>query len=172
MISTVDIENFSIALLEKKHNRNSFCSEVDSLDYYLKERASQDAKRKIAVTYVLENTVSHDLIGYYTLSSTVIEVHNLSEDISRKLPAYPYVPSTLTGRLAVDKKYQGKGFGEILLVDALKRSYHASLAVASFAIIVDVISSSAEQFYKKYGFMELTDEEDRLFLPMKTISSL
>ena len=172
MISTVDTENFSIALLEKRHNRDSFCSGVDSLDCYLKERASQDAKRKIAVTYVLENIASHDLIGYYTLSSTVIEVQNLPENIGRKLPAYPYVPSTLIGRLAVDKKYQGKGFGELLLVDALKRSYQASLAVASFSIIVDVISSSAEQFYKKYGFMELTGEGRRLFLPMKTISRL
>jgi len=36
------------------------------------------------------------------------------------------VPTILLGRLAVSLKYRGKGLGEYLLIDALKRSLEAS----------------------------------------------
>jgi hypothetical protein len=40
----------------------------------------------------------------------------------RKLPRYPLIPVTLLGRLAVDWRHQGKGYGGFLLADALFRA--------------------------------------------------
>jgi len=51
--------------------------------------------------------------------------------------------------LAVDVKQQGKGYGKILLVDALKRSHETSKEIGSFAVVVDPIDDSAEGFYKR-----------------------
>ena len=82
------------------------------------------------------------------------------------------MPATLIRRLAIDENYKRRGFGELILIDALKRSYNTSLEIASFAVVVDAINKSAEKFYKKYGFLDLSVAANRLFLPMNVISSL
>lgn len=49
------------------------------------------------------------IVGYYTLSSTSVQLAELPVQTVRKLPRYPLVPATLLGRLAVDRRQQGKG---------------------------------------------------------------
>jgi hypothetical protein len=48
------------------------------------------------------------IAGYYTLSSTSVQLAELPEQPVRKLPRYPLVPATLLGRLAVDRWIGGK----------------------------------------------------------------
>jgi ribosomal protein S18 acetylase RimI-like enzyme len=80
------------------------------------------------------------------------------------------MPVTLLGRLVIDKIHMGKGFGESLLVDALKRAFFASTdSVASMAVVVDPIDQNAINFYKKYNFIVLPDS-GKMFLKMDTIS--
>ncbi|MDF0692881.1 GNAT family N-acetyltransferase [Aquirufa sp. BABACH-43C] len=78
---------------------------------------------------------------------------------------------SLLGRLVVDKKFQGKGLGKILLIDALKRSFKASLQMSSFAVAVDPIDSEARVFYEQYGFITLPDS-GKMFITMKTLKEL
>jgi len=113
-----------------------------------------------------------EVLGYYTLSAHSVERNALPEDaLSKlKLPKYPFLPVTLMGRLAVDRKHQGKGVGEILLLNGLERSYLHSSQVASFAVLVDA-KESAIEFYRRYGFLQLPEGE-RMFLPMATIKKL
>jgi len=75
------------------------------------------------------------------------------------------------GRLAIDKDFQGKGIGRILLIDALKRCFDTSVSIGAFAVIVDPLDNEAEMFYEKYGFVKLPDS-GKMFLPMKTIKEL
>ena len=79
---------------------------------------------------------------------------------------------TRLGRLAVGFKYRGKGLGERLLIDALKRSLEASRVVGSAAVIVDAKDSSGVRFYERYGFKLLPKQGLRLFIAMNTISML
>jgi ribosomal protein S18 acetylase RimI-like enzyme len=82
------------------------------------------------------------------------------------------LPATLLGRLAVDSKHKGQRLGELLLLDALKRSYEVSLSsVGSMAIIVDPLDEEAVRFYKKYGFILLPDS-GKMFITMDTVSEL
>ena len=80
---------------------------------------------------------SNAVLGYYTLSALSVDIGAWPEDVARKLPKYPAVPATLLGRLAVDTRLRGKGMGEHLLMDALRRAFEASRDVASVAVIVD-----------------------------------
>jgi predicted GNAT family N-acyltransferase len=62
------------------------------------------------------------------------------------------------GRLAVENSLKGQGLGELILSDALKRSYNTSISrIGSMAIIVDPIDENAVKFYRKYGFIALPD---------------
>ena len=157
-------------LLANQHKKEKFSCGKPLLDEYLHKQAKQDVKRKLSACFVLSegNTVK----GYYTLSTTSIERAQLPEDIVKKLPpSYNNLPATLLGRLAVSKDFQGQGLGETLLMDALKRSYFASLEVGCMAVIVDPIDEPAGEFYGKYDFINLPDS-GKMFLPMATIARL
>jgi GNAT superfamily N-acetyltransferase len=82
------------------------------------------------------------------------------------LPRYPVVPAALLGRLALDRGYQGKGLGGVLLGDALIRTARAELGV--FAMVVDAEDAAARRFYEHYGFTRLPGDTRRLCLPLAT----
>jgi predicted GNAT family N-acyltransferase len=161
----------TIQKLETIHIKNDFNCGYDLLDNYLKRQANQDIKRKLSSCNVLvdeQNIVK----GYYTLSANSIRKEDLPEDLSKKLPpSYSDLPVVLLGRIAIDKSMQGKGFGEILLFDALKKCLDLSNEMGILAVIVDPIDEKAVSFYKSYGFIELPTS-DKMFLTMKTIAQL
>lgn len=129
--------------------------------------------RNVAIVYVLvPASAATSIAGYYSVSSTAVRLADLPETTRNHLPRYPLVPATLLGRLAVDREYRGKGPGERLLIDALRRSLTASRTVASVAVIVDAKDQTGAAFYTRYGFLTLPEPPLRLFLPMKTVASL
>ena len=104
--------------------------------------------------------------GFYTLSALAIDLASLPEELSRKLPRHP-VPCALIGRLAVDRSVHGRGFGRMLLADAIKRVAATGETVAMHALIVDAANDDAKRFYEGFGFVTLTDDPMRLFLPLR-----
>lgn len=127
----------SIEPLHSRHDRKGFVSGADELDRYLLQQAGQDAKRHVAAPFVLLDPVSGRVAGYYTLSAFAVKPGDLQPDIARRLPRYPLVPVTLLGRLGVATAFQGRGYGEILLLDALHRVLAHAPGVATIGVIVD-----------------------------------
>lgn len=159
-------------VLSSTHVKENFDCNKDLLNGYIHKQASQDIKRRISACFVLTDD-DNIIKGYYTLSNSSIQRDHLPLEIIKKLPgSYTDLPVTLLGRLALDKNSFGKGFGELLLLDALKRSYDASVNnVASMAVIVDPIDQEAISFYEKYGFILIPDS-GKMFLTMNTIAKL
>ena len=157
-------------VLNTQHNRPAFSCGIDTLDNYLHRQARQDLERRVAGVFVLRKAGTTDVLGYYTLSSAEVNATALSQDLLKKLGRYPVFPATLLGRLAVDQRYQGQGFGKLLLINALQRSYHSE--IGSAFVVVDPIDAGATQFYTKYGFRPLLDHADRLSISMATIKTL
>lgn len=161
-----------IELLAKKHNRKDFDCGKELLNNYLKNQAGQDVKRKLSACFVLADNETNLIQGYYTLSNNSIPLSSFHEQIRKKLPkSYKSIPTTLLGRLAIDKKYQGKGIGRILLIDALKRSFGISKQIGSFGVVADPLDEEAKNFYKKYDFIELPDSK-KMFIATKTLNEL
>jgi GNAT superfamily N-acetyltransferase len=162
-------EKFRVEPLASSHDRSAFESGVEPLDRYFRTQAGQDARKSLAAPFVLllpDETIA----GYYTLSSTSVQLAELPEQTVRKLPRYPLVPATLLGRLAVDRRQQGKGYGRFLLADALYRA--ARSEIASFAVIVDAKDDSARRFYERESFLPLPSHPMKLFRPMADIRRL
>ena len=137
---------------------------VEPLDRYLREQARQDSRKRVAAPFVLCEGKSNAVLGYYTLSALSVDVGAWPEDAA--------VPATLLGRLAVDTHLRGKGAGEHLLMDALRRALHASREVASVAVVVDAKDGGAGSFYRRYGFISFAGHANKLFLPMAVIERL
>jgi predicted GNAT family N-acyltransferase len=157
--------------LGASHDRAAFSCGVSPLDKYLQTQASQDMKKSLAAVFVLTPD-GKTIVGYYTLSAYSVRLDKIPEEIAKKLTRMPDVPATLVGRLARSTGFRAQGIGEILLIDALKRSLANSKLVASWTVIVDAKDANAEAFYKKYGFMDIPATPNRLFLPMETIARL
>jgi hypothetical protein len=67
------------------------------------------------------------VVGSYTLRTCAIHPSQVPKEIARKLPRYDTIPTALIGRLARDLRARGRGVGELLLADAVKRVLRAQL---------------------------------------------
>lgn len=158
-----------IEALSTSHDRKTFSCSVPALDTYIRQQARQDIKRRISRVFVAR---SHDqprtILGFCSLSSLSIDLAALPDAIYRKLPRHP-IPAALLGRLAVNENARGAGIGKMLLMDAITRTIAVSAEIAIYALIVDALDAEATRFYQQYGFRPLSQNNQRLFLPLKSI---
>jgi len=142
------------------------CGYTD-LNTYFKHYALKNDTLLIGKTFVAIDEYQ-TLMGYMTLANAQIEAKTLPDAIKATLPRYP-VPAFRIAKLAVDRKFQGKGVGSWLLRNALQRALEISGSVGVYAVLVDAIDDKAKGFYLKYGFIPLQDHGQTLFLPLATI---
>ncbi|WP_175743595.1 GNAT family N-acetyltransferase [Burkholderia ambifaria] len=155
----------TVAALDAAHDRIGFECGTPALDRYLRETVTQDVRRRVAACFVmLEGNI---VAGYYTLSAASIALADLPHEMARKLPRYPAIPAVRMGRLAVDRRYRGRGLGAALLVNALRRA--ASSEIPAVALTVDAKDKGAATFYEHFGFQSLTHDPLALFLPLATV---
>ncbi len=151
----------------KKHNRKRFDCGVNALNLYFQRFANQDQKRSLTKVYVLVD--KNEIVGYYTLSAHSVLRDDLPADT--KSGSYGEVPFLLLGRLAVDKRYQGKGFGDSLIVHAFKNTRAAAEKIGILGIIVDAKDDKASSFYEGFGFKKLRATKNRLVLPISAMDA-
>ena len=72
-----------IELLNKRHNRLGFDCGNEVLNNYLKHRASQDVKRKLAACFVFSEKASPGIMGFYTLPNKSIPLLNFPESLQK-----------------------------------------------------------------------------------------
>jgi predicted N-acetyltransferase YhbS len=162
---------YRVERLADTHDRVSFVSGEQELDRYFHHVISQDAKRKVTAPFVMVDETG-TVIGYYTLSGYSIRCGELPPDVQKKLPKYPVLPATLLGRLAIRHDRQGQKLGQVLLMDALHRSWRNTAEMGSVAIVVDALNESAKTFYAHHEFRLLEGHPNKLFLPMATVKKI
>jgi ribosomal protein S18 acetylase RimI-like enzyme len=167
----VDERSPVIEPLGSHHDRTAFSCGEPALDAYLLRQASQDIRRRVAQVFVALGAAPGKIAGYYSLSAASFEKDELPPASAKRLPHYP-VPAAILGRLAVDREQQGRGLGETLLLDAIRRVVRASASLAVYAIVVDAKNDRALAFYRRYGFRAFVSERHRLFLPLDTFEKL
>ncbi len=167
----MDEPSLVIEPLGSHHDRAAFSCGEPALDAYLQRQASQDIRRRVAQVFVALGDAPGKIAGYYSLSAASFEKDELPPALAKRLPHYP-VPAAILGRLAVDRERQGRGLGETLLLDAIRRVVRASTTLAVYAIVVDAKNERGLAFYQRYGFRGFASEQRRLFLPLETFEKL
>lgn len=159
----------TVPLDKKKHKRNLFDCGVEALNNHLCLMASQQSDKDNTRTFVLEDMQNPEsIIGYYTLTMTTLDLSLLPQKLQKKHKNAQ--SGGLIARLAVDKKYAKQGFGEWLLIDALKKLLSASNTVAFPLVIVDA-KAGAKQFYEKFGFVPFNDMPNKLFITIADVKA-
>ena len=160
------------------HDRASFDCGEKKLNTFIQNQAAKHMKAGISRTMVLPAKVAlpnrkYPICSFYSVTPGSICRETLPVNLAKKLPHYP-VPVFLLAQLAVHKKFHGNGLGKITLIKALEYLCEVNSYMPAYAVVVDCLTKSAQNFYTKYGFEILCtrNRRTRMFLTMKTIDRL
>jgi GNAT superfamily N-acetyltransferase len=136
------------------------------LNDWLRQVARQHQDKGLSKTFVaVREDVPTRICGYYALTLAELENRYLPESWRKKLPRR--IPGVRLGRLAVDRQHQGKGLGELLLVDALTRAQRIYVEAGGIGLFVDALDEQAAGYYRSFGFEASPDNPLLLFLSAK-----
>lgn len=158
------------SVLRDEHDLSVFaCGEL-VLDDWLRERALDNIRLGASRTYVTCPAGSRIVVGYYALAMGSILATEVPGSMRRNMPRM--IPAVVLGRLAVDHRYQRHGLGASLLQDAVLRSIRAAADVSARIMLVHALSSAAEAFYARHGFVRLPVETPTLALDLVRFAAL
>ena len=154
-----------IAPLTGSHDRQGFDCDRAELNDWLKRVARLHQDKGLSRTFVatLEDQPTQ-VCAYYALTVAEVDTQALPEQRRKKLPRV--IPGIRLGRLAVDKRFQSKRLGELMLMDSMERVRRISQDAGVVGLFVDAIDQQAAQFYVRYGFEAFVDEPLKLFRPV------
>lgn len=158
-----------IVSLSRNHDRAGFDCGVPELNSFLKATARQHSDKGISRTFVLSEQERPAVIfGYFTLTLCEVRTEDLPAAYAKKYPQHG-LPAVRLARLAVSRKYQGKGYGGLLLAEAVHRTVLIAEQAGVIGLFVDAKEERAHKFYERYGFVSLPGHASQLFLPIETL---
>lgn len=142
------------------------------MNNYFRKNARQNDEKQISRCIVAYNS-DQEVVGYACWNNTSAFLSGLAPEDAKGLPGYP-LPAILVSRLAVDVRFQGKGYAlqilRYLFITAIRLSKIEEAPSFRF-IIVDAIDEKAKQYYlsRNLGFKPLIDKPLSLYLAINTI---
>jgi len=130
------------------------------------------SRKGLAAVHVMVEQSTGAIVGFYTLSNFTVVATELPVKVGKGMPNNLPLPAHLIGRLGVDQRFQGKGFGDVLLFDALKRAHSLTGDSASLGVVVHALIERAAAWYRRIGFEPFPADPLRLVMRMKDIRAL
>jgi GNAT superfamily N-acetyltransferase len=162
-----------IRRLEEHDEAEHFDCGDDALNNYLKRHAwNNQEKSSIGVSYAaVDEGAPQTLLSYFTLAMASVPRDAFPKKYVRGLPRYP-LPLVLLARLAVDRRFAGRGLGHALISEALRISLRVADEVGCRCIITDAYRDRVN-WYARYGFVPIEgaakNGPQRMFLDMRTV---
>lgn len=156
--------------LTRQHNRKIFDCGDEEVTRFLREKALQDQERDLSRTMVLidENTSPSKILGYHTLLMSQVRQEEIPNDRPRITRGIPVI---LLGQLGIDVHFQGRGFGDLLLMDAQARTAEIAEKVGIRAMMLDARNERLAEWYEKHDFIRFP-ESLRMFKSIQAIRKL
>lgn len=162
-----------IRRLEEQDHVEEFDCGDEPLNNYLKRHAWANQERiSIGVTYAgTDEAAPRAVLGYFTLATASVPRDAFPKKYVRGLPPYD-LPLILLARLAVDRRFSGRGLGHALISEALRISMRISDEIGCRCIITDAYRDRMG-WYAKYGFVPIEGAAgsgpQRMFLDIRTV---
>ena len=156
--------------IESGDNLAAFDCGKPPLNDFLKQQALKN-EGKASRTYVVSAQTGEDasrVVAYYTLAAGAVSHDDAPGWAKRNMP--DPLPAIVLGRLAVDRKHQGKALGAHLLREAIQRTLESSTQIGVRVLIVHAIDDEAINFYVPFGFRRFPTDSRTLFLPVETLA--
>jgi predicted N-acetyltransferase YhbS len=148
--------------LTAEDDRTSFDCGRDALDTWFRRHAWNNQESGMSRTSVVCDLDTGAIVGYVSLSAAHIERAWLAKAQQRNRP--DPVPAVLLGQLAVDHRYQGRGYARSLMFFALTTAVRFSKNIGCFCVLTHPLDDGVRAFYRSFGF------EDLPFDPMRSMA--
>jgi GNAT superfamily N-acetyltransferase len=125
---------WTIELLAKSHNRQTFDSGNSAVNDWLRKTAFQSQSKQLTTTKVLLDETAR-IVGYYTLATSQVDFVDLPANLARSLPRRQ-LPVAVLAWFGVDSAFQSQGIGKRLLATALRDCFEAGETFAFIAVIL------------------------------------
>jgi GNAT superfamily N-acetyltransferase len=157
--------------ISKKHDRESFDCGDEALDEFLRRYARKSHERGGAKTFLaIDDAGSKSILGFYSLSPASVDYARPPEIVRRGLARHD-VPGFRLARLAVDRRFQGRGIGGQLLLAAGRRCLLAAAEVGGVVLVTDAKNERVAGWYASYGAVPMLDAALTLILPLGTVEA-
>lgn len=149
----------------RRHRHAAFDCGVPRVDAWLQQRAAGHSREGLSITHVLVDTdapgtAPETVIGFYTLEPATLQPVEVPPSAAVRM-----------SRLAVDRRFQGRGHGRLLLAAAVARCLQMRAELGIRALIADVLDARAARFYQEHGFEPVADRSATLYLPLSAVRS-
>lgn len=152
--------------LSNEHQVKGFDCGDPALNDYLRHQALQDQRADKSRSYVVCS--GREVAGYFTMAASSVEPDGATARATKGQGSQP-IPAVLIGRLGVDRRHQGLGIGEALLVEALAKAEAAGELIGARVVLVHAKPEDAARFYRRYGFEESPINSLHLMILMKDV---
>jgi GNAT superfamily N-acetyltransferase len=156
--------------ISKKHDRETFDCGEDALNEFLRRYARKSHERGGAKTFLAIDDADKIILGFYSLSPASVDYARTPEIVRRGLARHD-VPGFRMARLAVDRRFQGRGIGGQLLLAAGRRCLLVAKEVGGVVLAIDAKSERVARWYTSYGAVALLEAPLTLVLPLGTIEA-
>ena len=154
--------------LKKHHNRKHFdCGDL-ALNTFLQVLARQQQDKGISKTFVLcDSACPTTILAFFALASCEVVSDDLPLPLAKKFPTR--APGAKLARLAVDRRQQRKGYGQILMVEAMRKALFVAEHIGIIGFFVDAKNHDSRVYYEQFGFISFPEHPMEMFLPLTTM---
>jgi len=145
--------------LREDDDRSTFDCGRDSLNQWFHRHAWRNQEANVSRTSVTCDAKTGEIVGYVSLSAAQVERAHLPKSAQRNRP--DPIPALLLGQLAVDQRYQGKGYARSLLLFALATAVRLSRDIGCFGVITHPLDDDLRAFYARFGSEDLPFDPSR-----------
>ena len=135
-----------------------------TLDDWLLRHARQAQGSGSAKTFVV--CEDDRVAGYFSLTVGQVDSLDAPERFRKGMGQYP-IPVVILARLAVERRYQGRGIGIGSLKDAIRRTLLIAEQAGIRALLTHPLDEAAARFYRRFGFESSPLREQQLLLLLK-----
>ena len=140
------------ALLTSEHRLKGFDCGEPALNDWLARRALANQVSGSSRTWVVAAEPARTVVAYYASSTASVMRTTAPRHIARNQP--PDLPAILLGRMAVERRHQGKGLGAAMLKHFMTKAIEVSEIVGARLVLVHAKDEQARVFYRHHGFVE------------------
>jgi len=145
--------------LMHEDDRSCFDCGRDALNNWFRRHAWHNQESGVSRTSVICVSETNEIAGYVSLSAAQIERVWLAKAQQRNRP--DPIPAVLLGQLAIDQRYQGRGYARSLMFFALTTAVRLSKEVGCFCVLTHPLDDGVRTFYRSFGFEELPFDPER-----------
>jgi ribosomal protein S18 acetylase RimI-like enzyme len=143
---------------------------ASDMNVFLQHNALDQTKKGVSRTFILRDEKGDDpnrALGYFSTSVAHLKSEEMPKVVSSKMT----IPVFVLLRLAIDKEFQGRGYGSKLFIHILHQLTQLASQTGVYALVLEPLNEQVRGFYERFGLCSLPGDLARMYIRVKDVES-